>query len=397
MKPIWNRLVAAAVLLGATHPALAANPVGVTDTEIKVGSTQPFSGPASAYGNIGRAEAAYFAMVNEQGGINGRKVNLIQYDDGYSPPKSVEMVRRLVEDDQVAILFQTVGTAPNTAIRKYTNQKKVPNIWFGSGASVLVDPEHYPWSIPFQPSYRVEGAMYGRYLLAHKPDAKVGIILQNDDLGRDYVAGLRDGLGDKADRMIVKTVSYEISDPTVDSQVVDLKQAGADTVINAATPKFSSMIIRKIADLDWHPLQFANSNGSSVRPVLSNAGFDKAVGVITGFYLKDATDPQWADDAGLKTFTAWRLKYAPESDPADLSWTYGYNMAQALAYVLKQAGNDLSRENILKQATSLHDMTFDMLLPGIRVNTSPADYRAVKFMRMFQFDGKKYVLMDNTD
>jgi branched-chain amino acid transport system substrate-binding protein len=394
MKPIWNRLVATAALFATTFPALAANPVGVTDTEIKVGSTQPFSGPASAYGNIGRAEAAYFAMVNEQGGINGRKVNLIQYDDGYSPPKSVEMVRRLVEDDQVAILFQTVGTAPNTAIRKYTNQKKVPNIWYGSGASALVDPEHYPWSIPFQPSYRVEGAMYGRYLLAHKPDAKVGIILQNDDLGRDYVAGLRDGLGDKADKMIVKTVSYEISDPTVDSQVVDLKQAGADTVINAATPKFSSMIIRKIADLDWHPLQFANSNGSSVRPVLSNAGFDKSVGVITGFYLKDATDPQWADDAGLKAFTAWRLKYAPESDPADLSWTYGYNMAQALAYVLKQAGNDLTRENILKQATSLHDMTFDMLLPGIAVNTSPTDYRAVKVMRMFQFDGKKYVLME---
>jgi branched-chain amino acid transport system substrate-binding protein len=394
MKQVWNRLAAAAVLFAAAFPALAANPVGVTDTEIKVGSTQPFSGPASAYGNIGRAEAAYFAMVNEQGGINGRKVNLIQYDDGYSPPKSVEMVRRLVEDDQVAILFQTVGTAPNTAIRKYTNQKKVPNIWYGSGASALVDPEHYPWSIPFQPSYRVEGAMYGRYLLAHKPDAKVGIIFQNDDLGRDYVAGLRDGLGDKADKMIVKTVSYKISDPTVDSQVVDLKQAGADTVINAATPKFSSMIIRKIADLDWHPLQFANSNGSSVRPVLSNAGFDKSVGVITGFYLKDATDPQWADDAGLKAFTAWRLKYAPESDPADLSWTYGYNMAQALAYVLKQAGNDLSRENILKQATSLHDMTFDMLLPGIAVNTSPTDYRAVKVMRMFQFDGKKYVLME---
>jgi branched-chain amino acid transport system substrate-binding protein len=394
MKQVWNRLAAAAVLFAAAFPALAANPVGVTDTEIKVGSTQPFSGPASAYGNIGRAEAAYFAMVNEQGGINGRKVNLIQYDDGYSPPKSVEMVRRLVEDDQVAILFQTVGTAPNTAIRKYTNQKKVPNIWYGSGASALVDPEHYPWSIPFQPSYRVEGAMYGRYLLAHKPDAKVGIIFQNDDLGRDYVAGLRDGLGDKADKMIVKTVSYKISDPTVDSQVVDLKQAGADTVINAATPKFFSMIIRKIADLDWHPLQFANSNGSSVRPVLSNAGFDKSVGVITGFYLKDATDPQWADDAGLKAFTAWRLKYAPESDPADLSWTYGYNMAQALAYVLKQAGNDLSRENILKQATSLHDMTFDMLLPGIAVNTSPTDYRAVKVMRMFQFDGKKYVLME---
>jgi branched-chain amino acid transport system substrate-binding protein len=394
MKHALNTMLALGMSLAAAWPAAAANPVGVTDTEIKVGSTQPFSGPASAYGNIGRAEAAYFAMVNAQGGINGRKVRLIQYDDSYSPPKTVEMTRRLVEEDEVAILFQGVGTAPNTAVRRYTNLKKVPNIWLGSGASLFVDPEHFPWSIPFQPSYRVEGAMYGRYLLANKPDAKIGIILQNDDLGRDYVAGLRDGLGDKADRMIVKTLSYEISDPTVDSQVVGLKQSGADTVINAATPKFSSMIIRKIADLDWHPLQFANSNASSVSPVLTNAGLDKSVGVITGFYLKDATDPQWADDPGFKAFSAWRLKYAPESDPGDLAWTYGYNMAQALAYVLKQAGQDLSRENIMKQATSIQDVTFDMLLPGVRVNTSPTDYRAVKFMRMFQFDGKKYVPME---
>ena len=385
---------ALALTLAWASLAWSANPPGVTDHEIKIGQNQPFSGPASAYGTIGKAEAAYFAMVNDQGGINGRKINLIQYDDGYSPPKTVEVIRRLVEEDQVAYLFQTIGTAPNAAIRKYTNQKKIPNIWMGSGASMFVDPEHYPWSIPFQPSYRVEGAMYARYILKHKPDAKIGILYQNDDLGRDYVAGMHDGLGDKYDKMVVKSVSYEITDPTIDSQILDLKQSGADTVINAATPKFSSMILRKMAEMDWHPMHIANSNASSVRPVLSTAGFDKSVGVITGFYLKDATDPQWETDPGMKAFQAWRAKYAPESDPADLAWAYGYNMAQAMAYVLKQAGDDLSRENVMKQATNLHGVTFDMLLPDIVVDTSPTDYRAVKFMRMFQFDGKKYNPME---
>ena len=236
--------------------------------------------------------------------------------------------------------------------------------------------------------------MYATWLLKHKPDARIGIIYQNDDLGRDYVAGMRDGLGAEFDRRVVKLVSYEISDPTIDSQIVDLKQSGADTVVNGGTPKFSSMIIRKMADLDWHPLHIANSNASSVRPVLSTAGFDKAVGLITSFYLKDATDPQWAEDPGVKAFHAWRAKYAPESDAADLSWAYGYNMAQAMAYVLDKAGNDLSRENVLYQATHISNVTFPMLLPGIMVNTSPTDYRAIKIMRMFRFDGQKYVLMD---
>lgn len=393
MRTGWKSSLLAMSLLAST-PALAVNPPGVTDTEIKIGQNQPFSGPASAYGTIGKAEAAYFAMINDQGGIHGRKINLVQYDDGYSPPKTVEVIRKLVEQDEVAFLFQTIGTAPNAAIRKYINQKKVPDIWLGSGASIFVDPEHYPWSVPFQPSYRVEGAMYATWLLKHKPDARIGIIYQNDDLGRDYVAGMRDGLGAEFDRRVVKLVSYEISDPTIDSQIVDLKQSGADTVVNGGTPKFSSMIIRKMADLDWHPLHIANSNASSVRPVLSTAGFDKAVGLITSFYLKDATDPQWAEDPGVKAFHAWRAKYAPESDAADLSWAYGYNMAQAMAYVLDKAGNDLSRENVLYQATHISNVTFPMLLPGIMVNTSPTDYRAIKIMRMFRFDGQKYVLMD---
>ena len=393
MRTGWKSSLLAMSLLAST-PALAVNPPGVTDTEIKIGQNQPFSGPASAYGTIGKAEAAYFAMINDQGGIHGRKINLVQYDDGYSPPKTVEVIRKLVEQDEVAFLFQTIGTAPNAAIRKYINQKKVPDIWLGSGASIFVDPEHYPWSVPFQPSYRVEGAMYATWLLKHKPDARIGIIYQNDDLGRDYVAGMRDGLGAEFDRRVVKLVSYEISDPTIDSQIVDLKQSGADTVVNGGTPKFSSMIIRKMADLDWHPLHIANSNASSVRPVLSTAGFDKAIGLITSFYLKDATDPQWAEDPGVKAFHAWRAKYAPESDAADLSWAYGYNMAQAMAYVLDKAGNDLSRENVLYQATHISNVTFPMLLPGIMVNTSPTDYRAIKTMRMFRFDGQKYVLMD---
>lgn len=393
MRTGWKSSLLAMSLLAST-PALAVNPPGVTDTEIKIGQNQPFSGPASAYGTIGKAEAAYFAMINDQGGIHGRKINLVQYDDGYSPPKTVEVIRKLVEQDEVAFLFQTIGTAPNAAIRKYINQKKVPDIWLGSGASIFVDPEHYPWSVPFQPSYRVEGAMYATWLLKHKPDARIGIIYQNDDLGRDYVAGMRDGLGAEFDRRVVKLVSYEISDPTIDSQIVDLKQSGVDTVVNGGTPKFSSMMIRKMAELDWHPLHIANSNASSVRPVLSTAGFDKAVGLITSFYLKDATDPQWAEDPGVKAFHAWRAKYAPESDAADLSWAYGYNMAQAMAYVLDKAGNDLSRENVLYQATHISNITFPMLLPGIMVNTSPTDYRAIKTMRMFRFDGQKYVLMD---
>ena len=393
MRTGWKSSLLAMSLLAST-PALAVNPPGVTDTEIKIGQNQPFSGPASAYGTIGKAEAAYFAMINDQGGIHGRKINLVQYDDGYSPPKTVEVIRKLVEQDEVAFLFQTIGTAPNAAIRKYINQKKIPDIWLGSGASIFVDPEHYPWSVPFQPSYRVEGAMYATWLLKHKPDARIGIIYQNDDLGRDYVAGMRDGLGAEFDRRVVKLVSYEISDPTIDSQIVDLKQSGVDTVVNGGTPKFSSMMIRKMAELDWHPLHIANSNASSVRPVLSTAGFDKAVGLITSFYLKDATDPQWAEDPGVKAFHAWRAKYAPESDAADLSWAYGYNMAQAMAYVLDKAGNDLSRENVLYQATHISNITFPMLLPGIMVNTSPTDYRAIKTMRMFRFDGQKYVLMD---
>jgi branched-chain amino acid transport system substrate-binding protein len=384
------------LLLGLSASGLAQKAVvGVTDSEIKIGQSAPFSGPASAYGQISTAESDYFKMINDQGGINGRKINLIAVDDGYSPPKSIEVVRRLIEEDRVAILFQTIGTAPNAAIRKYVNQKKVPDIWLGSGASMFVaDPKEFPWSIPFQPSYRLEGKMYADYILRHKPDAKIGILYQDDDLGRDYVSGLKDGLGDKFDKMVVKTLSYEVTDPTIDSQILQLQASGADLLFDASTPKFSAMSIRKVADIDWHPLHMIDSNGALVKPALESAGLEKSVGVMTAQYLKDPTDPGWADDAGMKQFQVWRAKYAPESDPANPVWAYGYTMAQALVVVLQRAGNDLSRENIMKAATSLPDTTtLPMVLPGIKISTSPTDYRPMKSMRLSRFDGKMYQLL----
>jgi ABC-type branched-subunit amino acid transport system substrate-binding protein len=384
-----------ALLLGLSISAANAETPGITDTEIKIGQNAPFSGPASAYGQISTAETDYFKMINDQGGINGRKITLIAFDDSYSPPKTIEVVRRLIEQEQVAILFQTLGTAPNTAIRKYVNQKKVPDIWLGSGASEFVtNIKDFPWSIPFQPSYRLEGQMYAKFILATKPDAKIGVLYQNDDLGRDYVAGLKDGLGDKYDKMVVKSVSYEITDPTINSQIQDLKAAGADVLYDASTPKFAAMSIRAVADIDWHPLHIIDSNGSQVKPALTGGGLDKSVGVVTALYLKDPTDPAWNDDPGMKEYQAWRAKYAPESDPANPIWAYGYTMAQALVVVLKQAGKDLTRESIMQAATNLPETTIlPMVLPGIKISTSPNDYRAMKGVRLARFDGTMYKLL----
>jgi branched-chain amino acid transport system substrate-binding protein len=394
MTRVWFGAAALFTMLTAT-PALTQTTVGVTDTEIKIGQSAPFSGPASVYGQISTAETDYFKMINDQGGINGRKIKHIALDDGYSPPKTIEVVRRLIEEEQVAILFQTIGTASNAAIRKYYNHKKLPDIWLGSGASMFVtDPKEYPWSIPFQPSYRLEAQMYAQYILAKQPTAKIGILYQNDDLGRDYLAGLKDGLADKFDKMVVKTLSYEVTDPTIDSQILQLQASGADLLYDASTPKFAAMSIRKVGDLNWHPVHIVDSNGAGVKPALESAGFDKSVGVITAQYLKDPTDPAWDDDPGMKEFQAWRAKYAPESDPANPVWAYGYTMAQALVIVLKQAGNDLSRENIMKAATSLPDTTtLPMVLPGIKISSSPTDYRPMKSMRLVQFNGKMYKLI----
>lgn len=387
-------LACAAVAVLASGAAWADTP-GITATEIRIGQNAPFSGPASVYGQISTAESDYFKMINEQGGINGRKITLIALDDGYSPPKSMEVIRKLIEEEQVAFLFQTIGTAPNAAIRKYYNSKKIPDIWLGSGASMFVaHTEELKWGIPFQPSYRLEGEMLGKYILTEKPAAKIGVLYQNDDLGRDYVTGLKDALGDKYDTLVVKSMSYEVTDPTIDSQILQLQAAGADVLFDASTPKFAAMAIRKVADIDWHPLHLIDSNGSSVRPALETAGLEKAVGVITAQYLKDPTDPAWADDPGMRKYQAWRAKYAPESDPANTVWSYGYNMAQALVVVLKQAGNDLSRENILNAATHLPETTqLDMVLPGIKIGTTPTDYRPMKSMRLVRFDGKMYRLL----
>jgi branched-chain amino acid transport system substrate-binding protein len=392
MKSIGFGMAAVWALMAAA--ALAQTP-GVTATEIKIGQNAAFSGPASVYGQISTAESDYFKMINDQGGVNGRKLNLMALDDGYSPPKSIEVIRKLVENEQVAFLFQTIGTAPNAAIRKYYNAKKVPDIWLGSGASEFVSHiDEYKWGIPFQPSYRLEGEMLGKYILGAVKAPKIGVIYQNDDLGRDYVAGLKDALGDQYDALVVKTVSYEITDATIDSQLLALQTAGVNVVFDASTPKFSAMSIRKVADLDWHPLHVIDSNGALMNPALKSAGFDKSVGVVTAQYLKDPSDPGWADDPGMKAFLAWRTKYAPESDPANLVWAYGYNMAQALVIVLKQAGDDLSRENILNAATHFPSTArLDMVLPGIKLGTTPTDYRAMKSMRLARFDGKQYHLL----
>jgi len=379
----------------AALSAKAADTPGVTATEIKIGQNAPFSGPASVYGQISTAESHYFQMINDQGGVNGRKINLIALDDAYSPPKAIEVVRKLVEDEQVAILFQTLGTASNVAIRKYVNSKKIPDIWIGSGASVFANSmKEFPWTIQFQPSYRVEGKMYGQYILKAHPNAKIGILYQNVDLGRDFVAGLRDGLGDIFDKMVIKNISYEITDPTIDSQILELKASGADVLFDASTPKFSAMSIRKCADIDWHPVHIIDSNGALVKPALESAGFAKSVGVISAQYLKDPTDPSWANDEGMKKFMAWRTKYAPEADLTNPVWYYGYTNAQALVAVLQLAGNDLSRDNIMNAATHLPNTTkLDMVLPGIEVSTSPTDYQAMKGMRLVQFDGTLYKLL----
>jgi ABC-type branched-subunit amino acid transport system substrate-binding protein len=378
-------------LLGAT-PALSENKYGpgASDTEIKIGSTNPYSGPASAYGTIGRAEAAYFKMINDQGGINGRKINFISLDDGYSPPRTVEQVRKLVEEEQVLFLAGTLGTPTNTAIHKYINAKKVPHIFVNTGATKWGDPKNFPWTMGFNLSYQAEGRIYARYLLETKPDAKIAILFQNDDYGKDYVKGLKDGLGDKAAKMIVAEVSYEVTDPTIDSQVVTLKASGADTFYNVTTPKFAAQAIRKVYDIGWKPLHILNNVSASVGSVLTPAGLDKSVGLITAIYLKDPADPQWKDDAGMKEYLAWFKKYYPEGDVKDSFNVAGYLIAQGVVQVLKQCGDDLTRENVMRQTASLKDLQMPMMLPGIKWNTGPDDFFLMESGQLARFDGKEW-------
>jgi len=364
---------------------------GATDTEIKIGQTMPYSGPASAYGTIGKAEAAYFKMINDQGGINGRKINLVSLDDGYSPPRTVEQIRRLVEEEEVLFTFQTLGTPPNTAIHKYMNAKKVPQLFVATGATKWGDPEHYPWTMGWQPPYQHESHIYAKYILKNKPTAKIAILYQNDDYGKDYLKGFKDGLGDKAASMIVAEVSYEVSDPSIDTQIVTLQASGADTFFNITTPKFAAQAIRKAYDIGWKPQQFLNNVSISIATVLQPAGLEKSVGLISSGYIKDPNDPSWKDEKATKDYLAFMKKYYPDGAPEDINNVYGYSVAQTLVPVLKQCGDDLTRENIMRQAANLKDLELPMLLPGIRINTSPTDFYPIEQAQLIRFDGKTWV------
>jgi branched-chain amino acid transport system substrate-binding protein len=365
---------------------------GATDTEIKVGQTVPFSGPASAYATIGKAQAAYFKMINDQGGINGRKINLIQYDDAYSPPKTVEQIRKLVEGDEVLLTFQIIGTAANAAVQKYLNGKKVPQLFAATGASKFTDPKNFPWTMGFNPNYFVEGRIYGQYIVKEHPNAKVGILYQNDDLGKDYLNGIKAGLGEKAKSMIVAEASYEVSDPTIDSQILKIKDAGTDLFFSATTPKQAAQAIKKISEFDWHPVQIVDINATSVGAVMKPAGLEASKGVISVNYGKDPLDPTWKDDAGMKRYFDFMAKYYPDGDKDSNFNTYGYATAQMLVHVLKQCGDDLTRENVMKQAASMKDVTTDIALPGIKANTSPTDYRVNKQLQMMKFNGERWEL-----
>ena len=390
-----SKLVPIAALLAAAlaSPAIPAQKKydpGASDTGIRIGNTNPYSGPASAYGTIGKTITAYFKMVDDQGGINGRKINFISYDDAYSPPKTVEMVRKLVEQDNVLFVFQTLGTPSNTAIHKYMNMKKVPQLHVATGASKWNDPKNFPWTMGWQPNYQTEARIYAKHILQTKPDVKIGVLYQNDDYGKDYLKGLKDGLGDKAAKMIVAEVSYEVSDPTVDSQIVQLQASGANVFFNVGTPKFAAQAIRKAYDIGWKPVQYLNNVSSSIGAVLTPAGLEKSVGIITTAYLKDYSDAQWANDPAVKRWESFMKKYYPAGDLNDISNMYGYTVARTLEQVLKQCGDNLTRENVMKQAASMKGQYIDTLLPGITITTSDNDYAPIESVQMQRFNGKRW-------
>jgi branched-chain amino acid transport system substrate-binding protein len=380
------------VLAGGLALAAGQYGPGATDTEIKIGNTMPYSGPASAYGAIGKAEAAYFAMINDQGGINGRKINFISRDDGYSPPKTVEVVRQLVEEEHVLLLFNTLGTPPNTAIQGYLNDNKVPQLFVATGADKWNDPKHHPWTMGWIPSYRIEARIYAHYILKNLPTAKIAVLYQNDDFGKDYLTGLREGLGDKADKLIVATQTYETTDPTVDSQIVVLQGSGADVLLTAAIPKFAAQAIRKVYDIGWKPTHFLTNVSASVGAVLRPAGLEKCIGIISATIGHDPTDPQWQDTSEYKEWLAWMKKYNPSASVADANNVYGYGVAYLLVQVLKACGDNLTRENVMKQAANLHSLTGPMALPGITISTSPTDYAPIKQMQLEKFDGNTWEL-----
>jgi branched-chain amino acid transport system substrate-binding protein len=387
-------LLATTLAAALALPALAQKKYdpGASDREIKIGNTNPYSGPASAYGAIGKSIAAYFRMLNDRGGINGRKISFISYDDGYSPPRTVEMARKLVEQDEVLLLFQSLGTPSNTAIHKYMNAKKVPQLFVATGATKWNDPQHFPWTMGWQPNYQTEAKIYARHILQTRPNAKIAVLYQNDDYGKDYLKGFEDGLGAKAASMIVAKASYEVTEPTVDSQILQLKASGADTFFNITTPKFAAQAIRAAYDSGWKPVHYLNNVSNSVGSVLKPAGVEKAVGIITSAYVKDPTDKRWANDAAMKTWREFMAKYNPEGDLSDPFNVYGYSVAATLEQVLKQCGDTLTRENVMKQAANLKRFRVETLLPGITISTSPTDYAPIEAMQLERFNGHEFEL-----
>ena len=380
--------LALAGLIATTATAQKKYDVGASDTEIKIGNINPYSGPASAYGVVGKTEAAYFNKVNAEGGVNGRKINFISYDDAYSPPKAVEQARKLVESDGVLLIFNSLGTPSNTAIQKYMNTKKVPQLFVATGATKWNDPKVFPWTMGFRPNYQSEGHVYAQYLLQQFPQGKVGILFQNDDYGKDYVKGLKDGLNGKM--RIVAEFPYETTDPTIDSQMISLKNSGADIFYDVTTPKFAAQAIKKAADIEWKALHLLNNVSNSVGGVLKPAGFAISKGILSTNYVKDATDPTWKDDPGYKEWLAFMDKYYPDGDKTNSFVVEGYIAAQALVQVLQQCGDDLTREHIMNQAANLHALPLPMLLPGITVNTSPTDFAPIKQLQMMRFTGERW-------
>jgi branched-chain amino acid transport system substrate-binding protein len=386
-------LSAAFGILAATSSGVLAQKKydpGASDTEIKIGNIMPYSGPASAYGVIGKTEEAYFKKVNAEGGINGRKINFISYDDAYSPPKTVEQARKLVESDEVLLIFNPLGTPPNSAIQKYLNTKKVPQLFVATGATKWNDPKNFPWTMGWQPNYQSETQIYAKYILKNKPDAKVAILYQNDDYGKDYLKGFKDGLGAKAASMIVMEESYEVSEPTIDSHIVKLKSTGADVFINITTPKFAAQAIKKNAEIGWKPLHFLNNVSGSIGSVMKPAGFENGQDIISSQYFKDPTDAQWKNDAGMKAWNEFLDKYYPEANRADASVMFGYTVAQGLVHVLKASGDNLTRENVMKQAASIKDLELGGLLPGIKVNTSATDFAPISSVQLIRFKGETW-------
>jgi branched-chain amino acid transport system substrate-binding protein len=392
LKDLRIAALAAIAVVSTFHGALAQKKydAGASDTEIKIGNIMPYSGPASAYGVIGKTEQAYFDKINAEGGINGRKIKFLSYDDNYSPPKAMEQARRLVEDDEVLLIFNPLGTPSNSAIEKYMNGKKVPQLFVATGASKWNNPKDFPWTMGWQPSYEVEAHIYAKYILKEKPDAKIGVLYQNDDFGKDYLKGLKYGLGDKAAAMIVAVESYETSEPSIDGHVVKLKSSGADVFISVTTPKFAAQAIKKLAEIDWHPIHIVSEVSASVGGVLKPAGYENSQGILSAAYTKDGTDPQWDNDPGMKAFYAFLKQYYPDGDRRNASVVYGYAAAQTMVKVLQMCGDDLTRENVMKQAANLKDFAPDTVLPGITINTSPTDYAPIKQLQMMRFEGEQW-------